>query len=545
MVSSCVAAVAALAPVVASAWTWPVEGPVLRPFSLGPNPYAGGQHRVIDIGAASGGPVAAPAGGTVSFAGTVPTSGKSVTIQTADGLNVTLTHLGSISVARGAAVVEGQQVGTVGPSGTVDLAVPYLSLGIRVTSNANGYLDPLGLLPAAPVVAPAPLVVTAPAVALEPVPAQPVVAPEPAASPQPVLTTEPVVVAQPVVGAPPVVVPAPVAEPQPAAAPVTAPQPVVAPEPVGAPQPVVAPQPIVAPQPVVTPQPIVAPQPVEAPQPVTAAAPVEPAAVKEGPSAGVQTAPSMQVSSAPAGPETRQPGDLDEPPDVPAQPAGRVTDTAHRAVSASSPGPVPDPAPTGKQPAGQAPGSSPPVAAVSSLTQRPLQAALTVSLRSWAAPTPREAIAARTAVATPQQTGGQPSSVAVPAAAVATVAAAAVAAPRVAARGGVAPAGVTRTAAVGEAIRLAVPAAAAGSRHTPLPVIVGLTVLGLAGLRLGGLLVRRPFAAAGVVAGRPAPAPQPPVRYQRAARPRAYAGPERRPSRHATAGRSGRHLTRR
>jgi len=66
----------------ALAWTWPVDGPVLRPFKLGDDPYAGGQHRGIDIGAPLGTSVRAPAGGRISFAGTVPTNGKSVTIQT-------------------------------------------------------------------------------------------------------------------------------------------------------------------------------------------------------------------------------------------------------------------------------------------------------------------------------------------------------------------------------------------------------------------------------------------------------------------------------
>jgi hypothetical protein len=42
--------VALAAPATAGAWTWPTDGPVLRPFSLGSDPYAGGQHRGIDIG---------------------------------------------------------------------------------------------------------------------------------------------------------------------------------------------------------------------------------------------------------------------------------------------------------------------------------------------------------------------------------------------------------------------------------------------------------------------------------------------------------------
>ena len=51
----------------ALAWAWPADGPVLRPFVLGDDPYAGGQHRGIDIGAPAGTPVRAPISGSVSF----------------------------------------------------------------------------------------------------------------------------------------------------------------------------------------------------------------------------------------------------------------------------------------------------------------------------------------------------------------------------------------------------------------------------------------------------------------------------------------------
>jgi MYXO-CTERM domain-containing protein len=83
----------------------------------------------------------------VSFAGTVPTNGKSVTIETADGYSVTLTHLGSIGVTKGAAVAEQDALGAVGPSGTPEVDGPYVHLGIRVTADPNGYVDPLKLLP--------------------------------------------------------------------------------------------------------------------------------------------------------------------------------------------------------------------------------------------------------------------------------------------------------------------------------------------------------------------------------------------------------------
>ena len=128
-----------------------MAGPVVQPFSYDEaHPYSAGQHRGIDVGAdAAGENVLAPAAGTVSFAGTVAANGKSVTIETADGYSVTLTHLGSISVAKGATVVEEGVVGTVGPSGTPEVDGPYVHLGIRVTADPNGYVDPLGLLPPA------------------------------------------------------------------------------------------------------------------------------------------------------------------------------------------------------------------------------------------------------------------------------------------------------------------------------------------------------------------------------------------------------------
>jgi hypothetical protein len=135
---------------VARAWSWPLAGPVLQPFTYDEaHPYASGQHRGIDIGAqGTGEAVVAPASGTVAFAGTVPTSGVSLTIATGDGYSVTLTHLGTILVARGGTIVEGDEVATVGPSGTAEVDGPYVHLGVRMTDDPDGYVDPLSLLPA-------------------------------------------------------------------------------------------------------------------------------------------------------------------------------------------------------------------------------------------------------------------------------------------------------------------------------------------------------------------------------------------------------------
>jgi hypothetical protein len=167
----------------AYAWTWPAQGPVLLGFTFDPShPYAGGQHRGIDIGVGTGTPVVAPASGAVTFAGTVPTSGKSVTIATGDGYSVTLTHLGSIAVSKGASVAEGDAIGTVGPSGTPELDVPYVYMGVRVTAEAQGYLDPLSFLPALP--PPVPVAPPPPPQPPAPAPAQT----EVAAPPPPVET---------------------------------------------------------------------------------------------------------------------------------------------------------------------------------------------------------------------------------------------------------------------------------------------------------------------------------------------------------------------
>ena len=191
----------------AGAWTWPVQGPVLQTFSFDPaHPYAAGQHRGIAIGGGDGAPVLAPASGIVSFAGTVPTNGKTLTIQTPSGLAVSLTHLGSITVARNASVDEGVAVGTVGPSGTAEFDVPYVHLGIREAANDQGYLDPLAFLP---VLAP-PAAVPAPAPPVDvPVPAPVLAAPQPVEAP-----AVPVAPPAPVIEAPaaPVVPPAPVVE---------------------------------------------------------------------------------------------------------------------------------------------------------------------------------------------------------------------------------------------------------------------------------------------------------------------------------------------
>jgi hypothetical protein len=171
----------------AHAWTWPLDGPVLKPFQFGSDPYAAGSHRGLDVAGPTGTRVLAPASGSVSFAGTVPGGGRTITIQTADGYAVTLLHLGTIGVTRGASVAEGSAVGTAGTSGDPEHGVPYVHLGIRVASDPQGYLDPLAFLPARTTAPPAS---EAPFPGAEP-PAGPPDAPAPGAAHEEPLPGEP------------------------------------------------------------------------------------------------------------------------------------------------------------------------------------------------------------------------------------------------------------------------------------------------------------------------------------------------------------------
>ena len=56
---------------------------------------------------------------------------------------MTLLHLGSLVVNAEDGVVEGETIGTVGPSGDAELDVPYVHLGIRLADDPKGYIDPV------------------------------------------------------------------------------------------------------------------------------------------------------------------------------------------------------------------------------------------------------------------------------------------------------------------------------------------------------------------------------------------------------------------
>jgi hypothetical protein len=126
------------------AWPWPLLGEVLTPYKNGSDRYAAGQHRGLDIAAPAGTPVRAIVDGRVSFAGTLPDGGVTVTVRTG-GYLVSSLHLASRSVARGDSVVAGQTVGVVGTTGKRSAAQPHLHLSVRRASD-RAYLDPMSLL---------------------------------------------------------------------------------------------------------------------------------------------------------------------------------------------------------------------------------------------------------------------------------------------------------------------------------------------------------------------------------------------------------------
>jgi murein DD-endopeptidase MepM/ murein hydrolase activator NlpD len=137
-----------LVPPALAEWTWPVRGEVITPYRNGSDPYASGQHRGIDIAAATGTTVVAATSGEVRFAGTAGSSGLTVSVRTADGrYDISYLHLSSTSVGEGDRVAAGQPLGAVGTTGTRSATEPHLHFGVRDAGSRHAYHDPLRFLP--------------------------------------------------------------------------------------------------------------------------------------------------------------------------------------------------------------------------------------------------------------------------------------------------------------------------------------------------------------------------------------------------------------
>ena len=127
-------------------WRWPVPPPirVVSPFRAPPTPYAAG-HRGVDLEAAAGAVVTAPAAGTVSYAGMVAGRGV-VAIDHGDGVVSAIEPVEAF-IAAGTPVTAGEAIGTVASGG--HCTSECVHFGVRVHGE---YVSPflfLGGLPRA------------------------------------------------------------------------------------------------------------------------------------------------------------------------------------------------------------------------------------------------------------------------------------------------------------------------------------------------------------------------------------------------------------
>ncbi|MCE1178795.1 MAG: M23 family metallopeptidase [Micrococcales bacterium] len=129
-------------------WLWPLEPrpPVVHRFAPPSHRYGAG-HRGADLGSRAGAPVLAVAAGRVTHVGVIAGRGT-VSVLHADGIRSTYEPL-TPSVAVGAAVTQGSQIGTLAPTPGHCAPATCLHLG---AIRGESYLDPLALLGAAPAI---------------------------------------------------------------------------------------------------------------------------------------------------------------------------------------------------------------------------------------------------------------------------------------------------------------------------------------------------------------------------------------------------------
>ena len=141
----------------------PSPGPPSRLFDLGPDPFARGQHRGVDLAAAPGERVRSACGGRVVFAGRV--AGEGTVSVRCGAWRVSYAPLERIAVRAGARVGPGRRLGRVarasGHAGGPRRGDAGLHLGVRREGRRFGYVDPLRFL-SGPRRAPPPVVAARP-----------------------------------------------------------------------------------------------------------------------------------------------------------------------------------------------------------------------------------------------------------------------------------------------------------------------------------------------------------------------------------------------
>jgi murein DD-endopeptidase MepM/ murein hydrolase activator NlpD len=98
---------------------WPVEGPITGPFGARIDPFKGegAFHRGVDISAAYGRSIVAPADGTVTYADFYSGYGRMVIIEHGHGILTRYGHMSGFTVVEGEEVKRGDVIGYVGMSG--------------------------------------------------------------------------------------------------------------------------------------------------------------------------------------------------------------------------------------------------------------------------------------------------------------------------------------------------------------------------------------------------------------------------------------------
>jgi murein DD-endopeptidase MepM/ murein hydrolase activator NlpD len=116
---------------------WPVRGPVNSDFGPRPSPWsegAGEHHSGLDIGAARGTPVTAPAPGTVVFTGSHAEYGIALVIDHGNDIRTLYGHLSRVDVVPGQTIERGQLVALTGNTGRS--SGPHLHYEIQVAGKA-------------------------------------------------------------------------------------------------------------------------------------------------------------------------------------------------------------------------------------------------------------------------------------------------------------------------------------------------------------------------------------------------------------------------
>lgn len=111
---------------------WPVEGQITGSFGERIDPFngEGAFHSGVDISAAYGTPIVAPADGVVTFTEQLGGYGRALMIDHGNGINTRYGHLSGYAVTAGQVVHRGEVIGYVGASGRS--TGPHLHYEVRI-----------------------------------------------------------------------------------------------------------------------------------------------------------------------------------------------------------------------------------------------------------------------------------------------------------------------------------------------------------------------------------------------------------------------------